>query len=404
MAELLHDKSNVPISHILITSRPLPQLVAVSQSAHIRVDVSSVSIDGFDATNDIKTYLEHSFNALYLSRRMDLIIRRPWPTEDVLTSLSRRVQGRFIVAATIVRLVALAEHPADCLDLVANLYDGRVNTIDIDLRNIDSLYHYIISQAHDGSDLERRTGAMLLSDIIALARPLSVMDICALFGVNVLRGTEPLLAIICVPEGGPVQIYHTSLRDYLRDESRSQELHVHPSSSHSRLAQSCFRKLRGMLRPRRTDRDLEQHIREETDTGNFRYALTHWSFHLRHSDQSAEIKAFLFDFLSNYGELFVQRSQTMGRSIHAKTSLIEAMFVVEKKWAPFDRQDEVLALLRRLYEGSDWLTNGRRVVEYGRHGQSNRSQRRILWYQQGDLIRRSTSSNTGWTLPPSPEP
>ncbi|EIW79947.1 hypothetical protein CONPUDRAFT_155337 [Coniophora puteana RWD-64-598 SS2] len=274
--DLLRDH-NVPISRILITSRPLPLYLGLQENEDVRDFMYPIHIEDFDATPDIELYLRESFNSIHACRQLHFVRQRPWPTQDILASLSSHVHGRFITAATIVRWVEAAEHPVDCLNLVSNLYNGRVDTIDIDLRSFDSLYHYILCQGTEDDLTQQRAGAELLSDIAALAQPLSASTISILLGIDVRKQTARLAAIINVPPLDPVQIYHPSLRDYLADESRSQYLYIQPCDSHNRLTQWCFRTFRSTL---------PDHPRDVSPA--LQYALDYWTFHLLHSGQTPE--------------------------------------------------------------------------------------------------------------------
>ncbi|EIW85941.1 hypothetical protein CONPUDRAFT_160858 [Coniophora puteana RWD-64-598 SS2] len=242
LAELLRDPT-IPISHILITSRPYAPLVTISQGQSLVDLVSPIHIEDYRATLDVQKFLQKSFDEIYDLRNLHVLRNKPWPSQPVLSSLSQRIQGRFIVAATVARLVGGAERPDDRLNLISNMYAGGVGAMAFNLDSIDSVYRFILS---DCEPADRRSGVECLSDIIALRVLLSTSTVCSLFGVDIRQHTNHLSAIIHVPPMAPnneskVTTYHASLRDYLWDDSRSLELHVTPRSSHSRLLVKCFR-------------------------------------------------------------------------------------------------------------------------------------------------------------------
>jgi len=183
LAELLHDPS-IPISHILITSRPYPPLVTISQGYTLVDLVSPIHMEDSEATQDVQTFLRHSFDEIYDARDLHILHKKPWPSQAVISSLSRRIQGRFIVAATVARLIEKAERPDDRLNLISNMYEGSVDTMAFHLDSIDSVYHYILSNCEPA---DRRSGVECLSDIIALPMSLSTSTICSLFGVDIRK-------------------------------------------------------------------------------------------------------------------------------------------------------------------------------------------------------------------------
>ncbi|EIW79963.1 hypothetical protein CONPUDRAFT_166611 [Coniophora puteana RWD-64-598 SS2] len=339
MKELVHDR-DIPISHILVTSRPDPLLVNASQSLAIKCQLTTLDMWRFSSNHDVELFLRHSFDELYVTHGIEFLYEGPWPSSAVIRAMSARIKGRFIVAATLVRLVEKAESPSDCLDLISKMYDGTVDTIDLDLGDIDSIYRYVLSSCEDRY---HRSGVEHLSDIVALARPLTLFDICALFGMDISKNILHLSAIIDLPpdpmrSSRIVQVYHVSIRDYLWDASRSGDLYVSSSSSHTRLASRCLRIMKQKLR-----KDGPQ-AEDRKEAKSLRYAVSYWGYHLQRSEPSRQIQALVLDFTRNRATMFLEKATSMRQFGEAMYGLIHAKFII-MRWKPFPYQDEILTLL-----------------------------------------------------------
>jgi len=355
MNELIRDPS-IPVSHVLVTSRPSPPFNTLSQSLASQGLLTTFDMERFSYNRDIDIFLKHSFDKIYDIRDLTFLHSRPWPSSTVISSLSARIKGRFIVAATIVRLVENAESPSECLDLIAKMYAGAVDTIDLDLGDIDSIYRYVLISCEDRY---QRSGAEYLSIIVALAKPLALSDICALSGTDVLKHILHLSAIVDIPPNAmrssvTVRVYHASIRDYLWDAPRSGDFHVSPSSLHGRLAVWCLQFLKRKLKrypwlfrfmqrklPRR---DAQAVTDEEGVKSPLLYAVSYWSYHLKLSEPSRQLQALVLDFVRNRAMLYLETAAAMRQFSKAMSCLVQAKFTV-MRWKPFSGQHEIMSLL-----------------------------------------------------------
>ncbi|EIW79015.1 hypothetical protein CONPUDRAFT_166851 [Coniophora puteana RWD-64-598 SS2] len=353
LAELLRDPT-IPISSVLFTSRPRSYLQNLTRHSDIANLVTIHQIEHFDASHDVELFLRYQFQDIYDIRDISFVHPHPWPSQNVLDTLLHQIKGQFVVASTICNLVRNAIDPADCLNLVANMYEGEVDPIDVDLGNINSIYRYILS----GGDPQcQSSDAETLADVVALAEPLPLSDICKLFTRDVGQNLVHLSPIVHIPSAeslGPVQIHHTSLRDYFSQSSLSGDFYVDPAHSHQRLVCRCLKILQ---------RDLKKDICGLCDSsklhgeipdfgervnvavsGALRYACRYLTYHLARADHTSEIQALVFRFTKKYLLFFLELSSVIGSLHIGVRSLIDAEKVLSS-WGKSEDRELALKLL-----------------------------------------------------------
>ncbi|KAG2348515.1 hypothetical protein BDR05DRAFT_524410 [Suillus weaverae] len=238
---------DLPVTHILLTSRSEEHIRKAMQTEEMRSLVleipvktswegvaAIISLDGADVDNDIYIFLKHSFGDLE-SRHPDF----PQPSTDQLTRLASRAGRRFIVASTMVKFIDNPEHdPRDRLQLMLELTSELLPGTEV-----YKLYDRILSTCTDAT-----LAYLYLSIIAALADPLSISQISKLLGPSRGQDVERVLiqlrSVIDVPTDSslPVNIYHSSVRDYVSYHSNCSLRQVqHITSPHSLLAHSSLR-------------------------------------------------------------------------------------------------------------------------------------------------------------------
>ncbi|KAG1823055.1 hypothetical protein EV424DRAFT_1398190 [Suillus variegatus] len=237
----------LPITHILLTSRSEEYIHKAMQTEEIRPLVceipvrtsgegvaATISLDGVDVDNDIYVFLQHSFRELG-TRHPDF----PQPSTDELARLASRAGRRFIVASTMMKFIDdRHNHPHDRLQLMLELTSELLPGTEV-----YKLYDRILSTCADPT-----LAYLHLSVIAALADPLPMAQISKLLGPGEGRDVESVLvqlrSVIDVPTDSnlPMNIYHSSVRDYVSHHSNSSLYQVHDiTSPHSLLALSCLR-------------------------------------------------------------------------------------------------------------------------------------------------------------------
>ncbi|EIW79964.1 hypothetical protein CONPUDRAFT_166612 [Coniophora puteana RWD-64-598 SS2] len=172
MNELVRD-SSIPLSHVLVTSRPSLPFNTLSQSLASQGLLTTFDIQRFSYERDIDIFLKHFFDKIYDIRDLTFLHSRLWPSS---TSKPPKAQASALTSS--------------------RRCDGAVDTIDLDLGDIDSIYRYVLTSLEDRY---RRSGAEYLSIIVALAKPLTLSDICALSGTDVLKHILHLSALVDIP-------------------------------------------------------------------------------------------------------------------------------------------------------------------------------------------------------------
>jgi hypothetical protein len=239
---------DLPVTHILLTSRSESHICKAFQNEEVRpllceipVKTSGeggiISLDSADVDNDIRMFLQYSFEELK-SRHPNF----PQPTRDELAQLASRAGRRFIVTSTIMKFIIGDGYkdPRDRLQLMLELTSELLPGTEV-----YKLYDRILSTCADP------TRAYLhLSIVAALADPLPLSQISTLLGpghgCDVEATLVQLRSVMDIPEDStrPVNIYHSSIRDYVSDLSNCSlpEVREHSMPSpNSLLAESSFR-------------------------------------------------------------------------------------------------------------------------------------------------------------------
>jgi hypothetical protein len=159
-----------------------------------------------------------------------MTVSLPWPSKDVLDALVRKCDGSFIFAVTIIKFIKDGGgFPDDRVHLALSVDEG-----------LDSLYTQVLSAAPRNKNFQQVIGTVMLLDaplpITALAELLQLQarDI-----IQALLGVQSIL-MIPGDDKEPVQLFHTSLRDYLSLQSRSLGFFIDPPARHLFIVESCL--------------------------------------------------------------------------------------------------------------------------------------------------------------------
>ncbi|KAG2035327.1 hypothetical protein BDR03DRAFT_1093230 [Suillus americanus] len=240
---------DLPVTHILLTSRPESHIRKAFQNKEVQpllceipVKTSGegvatiISLDGADVDKDIYIFLQHSFAEL-ASRHTDF----PQPSKDDLAKLASRAGRRFIVASTMMKFIVDNEDddPHSRLQLMLKLTSELLPGTEV-----YRLYDCILSTC---ANPER--AYIHLSIVAALVDPLPISQISSLLGPGLGRDVQTTLiqlrSVMDIPTDStlPVNIYHSSIRDYVFDPSHCSLPQVREQnmpSPHSLLADSSF--------------------------------------------------------------------------------------------------------------------------------------------------------------------
>jgi hypothetical protein len=236
----------LPVIHMLLTSRSERHILKAIRIEVMRLlvceipvdtseegDAATISLDGDDTDKDIYLFLQYSFTELR-GRSPDF----PRPTADQLTRLVSRAGRRFIVASTMMKFIDDGDSdPLERLELMLELTHELLPRTEV-----FKLYDHILLTCANP-----RQAYLHLSIVAALADPLPISQIAELIGPGFGRDLETVLlqlrSVIDIPADSrlPVNIVHSSVRDYASDVSNSMLRQVQNISlPHFVLAQSCL--------------------------------------------------------------------------------------------------------------------------------------------------------------------
>jgi hypothetical protein len=248
-------ESDLPVTHILLASRSESHICKAFRNEEVRPLVceipvktsgegvaTTISLDGVDVDNDIYIFLQHSFGELQY-RHPDF----PQPSGGDLAKLASRAGRRFIVASTMMKFIVDdgCKDPRDRLQLMLELTSGLLAGTEV-----YKLYDCILSTCADP-----KRAYLHLSVVAALADPLPLSQISKLLGPGQGCDTETTLvqlrSVIDIPTDTslPINIYHSSVRDYVSDPSNCSLLQVREHdmpSPHALLADSSLRLMKAI--------------------------------------------------------------------------------------------------------------------------------------------------------------
>ncbi|KAG0697204.1 hypothetical protein DFH29DRAFT_161924 [Suillus ampliporus] len=160
--------SNLPMIHLLFTSRPETRIQTVMQAGVHEISL----IAGDEATlKDVRLFLRVSLDNI--RRNRPNIFGRPaepWPSKDEFETLTSKADGLFVYAAMAINFISATGHPPqERLDRLLR-EESTVNP------DIDQLYRQIIATSENPT-----VHCRMLMSIIHLSEPLSLAKLQDLF-------------------------------------------------------------------------------------------------------------------------------------------------------------------------------------------------------------------------------
>ena len=190
-----------------------------------------LSLQDFNADDDIRTFLQSRFASIYQQKHRQIgNIALPWPSQQDLDELVGKSSGSFIFAFTLINFVNDgSDLPHRKLQTALRSHSG-----------LDPLYAQVLQSAAHGPHFTR-----VLETIIIIPQLVSIIDLACILqieGGDVILALQGVQSIIMVPEDDehPVRLFHTSLRDFLTTRARSQHFFIDPVTSHLSAAIDCL--------------------------------------------------------------------------------------------------------------------------------------------------------------------
>ena len=226
------DYSKFPID-ILFTSRREEHIRRIFESSPFSRMIYQISLSNtaFNVHGDIKRFLRSQFRIIYQGNpRLMENIPSPWPSRSDLNEIVRKVNGSFIFAFTLTRYISEGREPPQRLKLIVERHNG-----------VDGMYREIVEQfwGHEHFPI-------VFSTIMLLRRPLSVIGLASLLDLtipDILTEIFKIQSILVIPADNktPVDVVHTSLRDFSVSKERSGAIFVNTSRNQLITAERCLK-------------------------------------------------------------------------------------------------------------------------------------------------------------------
>ncbi len=216
IAKLLRAK-NIPVI-VLFGSRRESQLLTAFCSREITGILKQLPLDdNYGADEDIRHFLDDSFNEIKQTHLFKKWLAADWPSPDHVQEIVDKSSGQFIYASVVIKfLLSPSANPSIRLDIIRGLRPtGRLTPF----AQLDALYQHIFSQVDDlPTTLE-----FLAYDIFGKPRSLLVaLHFFELEESDVKSMLLPLASVVlCNIKEQEITFYHASLPDFLCDKARS---------------------------------------------------------------------------------------------------------------------------------------------------------------------------------------
>ncbi|EIW78955.1 hypothetical protein CONPUDRAFT_74510 [Coniophora puteana RWD-64-598 SS2] len=334
---------------ILVTSRPYVHIQAAINS--LKSPLLPLKMEDFDPKEDIELFLRSSL--LEINQAHPPLSFQPWPSDVEFRLLVDKVAHRFIVAATVIRLLRQKD-PAERPSFLDSLLQKQ------DLNNIDELYHHVISSSSHSAE-----AAPLLALVLNLSSPLSVNDISRLVEYDVRPILDSVASIISVPgidsSCEPVAAYHTTLRDFLSNQKRSRGLYSDPAAVHCRLASACLDLMNRLLHKdicrlgdsSRLHSDIQDFgvRRDAAVSPALRYAALHWMHHFCQASRHDGTQQLLLSFVQEHLLHWIEALSVLAALYTCTLSLSEVIqtVMIDQSWRAPYAQATTISLLYDAY-------------------------------------------------------
>jgi hypothetical protein len=225
------DGSQFPF-RLFFTSRMEEHLLKKLEAQAARSVIYRLALPDFEASNDIRTFFQSRFSTIYEeNRRLMGDVPLPWPSQLDLEALVEKAAGSFLFAFTLVNFVNDgSDLPHRKLSIALGAHAG-----------LDPLYTQVLSAGAHCHIFKRVLGTIML-----LAYPVSIISLGHLLQLetaDILRALLRIQSIVLIPEDDeqPVQLFHTSLRDFLTSQPRSGKFFIDPPICHTSIAIDCLK-------------------------------------------------------------------------------------------------------------------------------------------------------------------
>ncbi|EGN92590.1 hypothetical protein SERLA73DRAFT_156868, partial [Serpula lacrymans var. lacrymans S7.3] len=231
-------KRQVPF-RLFITSRVEEHLRKKLETPAAKGITLQLKLQNFNAAEDIHIYFQSEFKRIYDVNRLIMVadgVLEPWPSPEILDILVKEAAGSYIYSSTFVDFVGRAGGMPHQKLLHALKAHG-----------LDSLYSQVLSNAlyPDGTPVPMADLLRIMGILLLIQRPLPIKHLATIMNIPPRPLVESFLSIqsiLLIPESDddPVQLVHTSLRDFLMTPARSGAYFIDPPIRHISIAIGCL--------------------------------------------------------------------------------------------------------------------------------------------------------------------
>ncbi|KAF5329637.1 hypothetical protein D9619_009261 [Psilocybe cf. subviscida] len=245
---VLVTQDNSPF-RVLVASRAEPNLVMSFN--RIGSSAKSIFLDNeYSPQDDIRRFVVAKFDEIKGVHHLAHTLSKDWPAETDIDAITSKSSGQFIYAATVMRYIEYSTaSPALSLLTVLGMQPSAGHS---PLAQLDAVYSYIFSKAHDIQAVKLILGAYLLvqtKEMKALSNSHQLfpklLKRLGYGAIEIASFLGDLTAIISFTSGPPKKLvfYHASLFDYLVDKSRSGIYYVDVRAIAAEWTLICFKEL-----------------------------------------------------------------------------------------------------------------------------------------------------------------
>ncbi|KAF5349384.1 hypothetical protein D9758_015520 [Tetrapyrgos nigripes] len=310
----------MPGLKFLFTSRPERYI-----QKHLRIDRPlsyGSEVDGMFLHDVEETLVKEDIMKFITAEFKELMI----PGKDTyIKELAEKSGKSFIYAATMVKFILA--RPGLVRSRLKEAY-SQTTSRKHQTQILDDLYSHVIKTAipRDYLSLEE-TGDCLkvLHTIILVGRPVSCLIISNLLELEftmVEEFVKDLQSVLYISNSDSfIYIFHTSFRDHILTESRTEPLYAcKPWEHHAMLSRRCFNTLMKLKfnicdlpSSFLADKDvpgMEQKLKNIDDT--LRYACNNWGYHLSQSDMGTGVVSQVKTFLEEKMMFWIEAMNLIG--------------------------------------------------------------------------------------------
>ena len=295
---------------LIVTSRVEQDIYqAFSKFPHMSLEIHTGTSTTQTSTRDIELYLEDGFKRIAAVNG----ITGDWPGNKTIADLSRRAEGVFIWATTVLSFV----DDVDPQCQLKMIQEGRFPAGDV-----YGLYLQILNTSFP-SAYNSDKFVLIVESVVVLQKPFTRIELAQLLSIDlgtvngVCKGLRTVL-----DEGDVVRFRHQSFVDFLTQPTLSfsdgatacpPRFRINISGAHDRLCKSLFRLMHKELHFNICNIPSSFVRNDELPRGHFEsaigqplaYACRFWSFHLTNTQSEPKldlIKTFIHEDLLSWIE------------------------------------------------------------------------------------------------------